>query len=270
MLTIEAIEKAIASGGQSWIAGETSVWRRLSKNGSKKGLFGLRVDASPPGLKPASGNFSAVGRPALPRSIDWRKDQGGKLSSIRDQGTNCGACVSFATVSTIEARHWIATGTRVELSEAELFHCNGGSCEDGWGLASGIVAAHSGVSHLSCGPWIDDPKCLGAASVVKVTTYFALYDDYDRKKALQTGPLVGGMSVYEDFSTYKGNVYKYAAGDLLGQHAICIVGYDDQRGAWIGRNSWGADWGEQGYFYIGYGECDLNTEPFYSCETAVV
>jgi len=189
---------------------------------------------------------------------------------MRDQCTSCGACVSFATIATIEARHRIATGTHLELSEAELFHCNGGSCEDGWGLASGMVAAHSGVSLLAAAPWIDAPKCSGAPSAIKVTSYFALTDDYDRKKALQMGPLVGGMSVYEDFSTYVSGVYRHVAGVLLGQHAICIVGYDDDKGAWICRNSWGAGWGQHGYFHIAYGECDLNSEPFYSCETAVV
>jgi hypothetical protein len=36
-------------------------------------------------------------------------------------------------------------------------------------------------------------------------------------------------------------------------HAIVLVGWDESRGAWLLRNSWGNDWGEDGYMWIGYG-----------------
>jgi C1A family cysteine protease len=39
---------------------------------------------------------------------------------------------------------------------------------------------------------------------------------------------------------------------ILGGHAICIIGYDDQRQAFLARNSWGSGWGIRGNFYIPY------------------
>ena len=39
-------------------------------------------------------------------------------------------------------------------------------------------------------------------------------------------------------------------------HAVVLVGWNDNvgtNGAWILRNSWGTNWGEKGYMYIGYG-----------------
>lgn len=39
---------------------------------------------------------------------------------------------------------------------------------------------------------------------------------------------------------------------MLGGHAVAVVGYDDAAGRFIGRNSWGAKWGQQGYFTIPY------------------
>jgi C1A family cysteine protease len=39
---------------------------------------------------------------------------------------------------------------------------------------------------------------------------------------------------------------------LLGGHAVLAVGYDDTTQHFIVRNSWGADWGDQGYFTIPY------------------
>jgi hypothetical protein len=36
-------------------------------------------------------------------------------------------------------------------------------------------------------------------------------------------------------------------------HCITVVGYDDTGGYWILKNSWGAGWGEGGYFSVPYG-----------------
>lgn len=54
-------------------------------------------------------------------------------------------------------------------------------------------------------------------------------------------------------------------------HAVCIVGWDDSyspenfkvkpqgKGAWIVKNSWGDEWGENGFFYLSYYESSLDT-----------
>ena len=35
--------------------------------------------------------------------------------------------------------------------------------------------------------------------------------------------------------------------------AVVLVGWDEPEQAWILRNSWGTDWGEDGYMRIRYG-----------------
>lgn len=43
------------------------------------------------------------------------------------------------------------------------------------------------------------------------------------------------------------------AGDLiLGSHAVLLVGYDDEKQRYIVRNSWGTNWGDNGYMYLPY------------------
>ena len=66
------------------------------------------------------------------------------------------------------------------------------------------------------------------------------------------GPLVTTMTVYEDFFDHKSGVYKHTTGKLAGGHAVSIVGYDDKDQAWIIRNSWGPDYGDNGYVKIAY------------------
>jgi hypothetical protein len=60
------------------------------------------------------------------------------------------------------------------------------------------------------------------------------------------------MQVYADFILYSSGIYKHKTGELLGGHAISIVGYNDVDRYWIIRNSWSTFWGENGYGMISY------------------
>ena len=72
------------------------------------------------------------------------------------------------------------------------------------------------------------------------------------------------MVVYQDFMVYEEGIYHHVYGDLVGYHAVTIVGYGvNENGIlyWIVRNSWGPSWGENGYFKIvrGINDCDIES-----------
>jgi hypothetical protein len=76
------------------------------------------------------------------------------------------------------------------------------------------------------------------------------------------------MAVYRDFMFYKEGIYRHVTGDLVGYHAVCCVGYDQADGCWICKNSWGTEWGDDGYFKIAYGEADMDTQfPMFGVRT---
>jgi cathepsin L len=73
------------------------------------------------------------------------------------------------------------------------------------------------------------------------------------KEAIVThGPVTASVFVEEAFQSYSGGVFDQNAPGRS-NHAIVIVGWDDARGAWHLRNSWGNGWGEDGYMWIKYG-----------------
>jgi len=73
--------------------------------------------------------------------------------------------------------------------------------------------------------------------------------------------LCTSIGIYENFSTYayEGKVIDYNQGSCRGGHAIVFVGYDDDkvspkghRGAFKFLNSWGVNWGKNGYGWVSY------------------
>jgi hypothetical protein len=120
----------------------------------------------------------------------------------------------------------------------------------------------NGVPSEACFPYYpSDTPCSDTCSnwqdeAIKITSYSQLPNDATQVKnaIVNYGPLVGGMAVYEDFFYYSGGIYEHTWGGLAGYHCIAIVGYDDNQGCWICKNSWGTGWGEDGWFRIAYGD----------------
>lgn len=69
--------------------------------------------------------------------------------------------------------------------------------------------------------------------------------------------LIFGFAVYDSFmsiETANTGIAKIPSKDesMLGGHAVAAVGWDDSRQSFIVRNSWGTDWGLNGFFYLPY------------------
>jgi C1A family cysteine protease len=92
----------------------------------------------------------------------------------------------------------------------------------------------------------------------RITRYHSVKGLTGIKQALsQSKPVLIGISVFESFESKEvartGIVpMPQAHEENLGGHAVLAVGYDDEKQVVIVRNSWGADWGDEGYFYLPY------------------
>ena len=88
---------------------------------------------------------------------------------------------------------------------------------------------------------------------------------------VERGPLAVSFEVYNDFMHYKSGIYHHTGLEdrfnpfEITNHAVLLVGYgsDDITGEkyWIIKNSWGPNWGEDGFFRIkrGTDECSVES-----------
>ena len=274
-LTVEAIAAAIEKDGLSWSAGETELTalsaaeqrQRLGLVVTPEEMASLTAETARVAALEGVMLGAAVGAPA---AVDWRT--GGYVTSIKNQGS-CGSCVSFCSCSVIESAVRIKLQNptfAIDLSEAFMQFCGGGSCS-GWGLTSGLSFAQStGVTDEACMPY--QPQNMNCAAsrcsdwqnrLTKISSFTGHATTAARKDAIaNVGPVLAGMEVWSDFFAYSGGApyVKSSAATRLsppGYHCISVVGYDDSQQCWIIKNSWGTTWGDSGFGRIGYGQTDL-------------
>lgn len=149
-------------------------------------------------------------------------------------------------------------------------------CDGGYGFLQSKWSEDVGLVPESCAPFSDGggacqvmPECsnsLGNKRYRAVNHHYvggfygAGQEDRIREELVKNGPLVVSFEPKEDFMYYKEGVYKSGAEKLHQEweqvdHAVLLIGYgeDQSQAYWSLQNSWGTDWGEDGYFRMARG-----------------
>ncbi|KAH9712070.1 putative cysteine protease RD21B [Citrus sinensis] len=232
--------------------------------------LGTRSDAKRRLMKSkvASQRYACKAGDELPESVDWREK--GAVNPVKDQGS-CGSCWAFSTVAAVEGINKIVTGELISLSEQELVDCdrkNNAGCNGGlMDYAFQFIIQNGGMDSEQDYPYLGaENKCDPSrrnAKVVSIDGYedVSPFDEMSLKKAVAHQPVsvaieAGGRA----FQHYESGVFTGECGSAL-DHGVVAVGYGTENGVdyWLVRNSWGSDWGENGYVKLQRNLLDTNT-----------
>ena len=204
----------------------------------------------------------------LPQQVDFSS----VLSPVRNQGSR-GTCGAFAITGLHEAALAAGGAVSLQLSEELLY----------WGAKQVDSNTKSGTSfrsmHLALGKWGQSaaalwpydasrnasdpaykppPEAIDPANCFKAQLSTLNLDAEEIKQSLSAGHLVAiTVQMSNGFFDDSGVVPLPKPGDLLQDyHAILLTGYADGALALDGnfrfRNSWGTDWGNNGYGLLPY------------------
>ncbi|XP_061690118.1 cathepsin O [Syngnathoides biaculeatus] len=199
----------------------------------------------------------------LPAKFDWRDR--GVVGPVQNQEA-CGSCWAFSAVGAVQAADAVAGSRLEELSVQQVVDCcfQNGGCDGGsptkallWLQTTKVklvpqleypYTAKNGMCHFF-------PRPHGGVGVGNFTVHnFSAQEEAMKAELLERGPL----SVVVDavsWQDYLGGIIQHHCSSRWPNHAALLVGYDTtgEIPFWIVQNSWGNEWGNQGYVYVKMG-----------------
>eukprot|EP00727_Mastigamoeba_balamuthi_P005381 m51a1_g14841 hypothetical protein (615) ;mRNA; r:820632-823009 len=191
------------------------------------------------------------------------------VTPVRDQG-QCGSCWAFATTAVMESAWYKSTGNMTQFSTQQLVDCDttshgcsGGNPFTSYDYIISLTEHGGGFETEKDYPYTasDQAQCKYRAGKAVGKFSYSFYVDFDEDRIdselVRSGPLSFGLDA-TTLQLYVSGVLEDTP-QCMNQtnHLVVLIGWgvDASGKYWV--NSWGADWGEKGWFRIrrGAGAC---------------
>jgi C1A family cysteine protease len=192
------------------------------------------------------------------RKFDWRDL--GKVTPVRNQ--RCGNCWAYSTLGAWEGSNLIRNNATADASEQYLVNAKtAGTCKGGW-WAFDLMRKPTGTGTATEAAvpdqGIDGTNPSGVATPYRVANWGyvsangGIPTPAEIKQAMcEHGPVTAAVRATSAFQHYTGGIFNEQDPGKV-NHGVTIVGWDDDKQAWLIKNSWSTNWGEKGYMWIAY------------------
>ncbi|XP_062136109.1 procathepsin L-like [Drosophila sulfurigaster albostrigata] len=203
--------------------------------------------------------YNPSAKDSVPKSIDWRTS--GAVNPIKDQNP-CGSCWAFSAVGSLESQYFINEGRKISLSEQNLVDCSRGypyynrGCSGGWPIEAFQYIRYYGIDTESSYPYeARDDYCRYNRNYIGAKISGIVQIESGNEDALASavankGPISVCFTADSNFQHYRSGVFNDPSCSQPMNHCVVVIGYGtDPVGEdyWLVRNSWGENWGENGY-----------------------
>ena len=214
-------------------------------------------------------------------SIDWREKH--KVSSVKNQA-KCGGCWAFSSTGAVESAYAIKNNVLYNLSQQELLDCSylNHGCQGGsMDLAFQFIMKNGLCTNNSYPYEAMRGECQkrDCETVVHISNFSDVTqnDEKSLARAVSQQPVsVAIQANKRSFQMYQSGIYSDIDCGTKLDHGVLVVGYGTERQGfgqsmdyWIVKNSWGPEWGENGYIRIqrniedSSGLCGIAMDPSY-------
>ncbi|XP_033118686.1 uncharacterized peptidase C1-like protein F26E4.3 isoform X2 [Anneissia japonica] len=292
----KVINEVNANQQYGWTASNyTMFWGQTLGSGIRYRLGTMKPDETVMAM-----NKIQMEEHVVPDTFDAREKWPGYLEQIMDQG-NCGSSWAFSTAAVASDRLAIQSmgNMKVILSPQHLLSCNTRrqrGCDGGYTDRAWYFLRKKGIVTDECYPYKsgmdsgmtmkkghcmlpppDHSPCPNEyvhSDAYKSTPPYRIGQEENEIKheIFKNGPVQATFLVESDFFMYKSGVYRHTNVNAnespqyrqSGWHSVRIIGWGiGENGVpyWLCANSWGTNWGENGYFRIvrGSNMCEIES-----------
>jgi KDEL-tailed cysteine endopeptidase len=208
----------------------------------------------------------------VPEGIDWRTY--GAVTPVKNQFSYDGGW-AFAATGAIEGAWAISNGTLLSLSEQQLIDCSPAESNQGYidsafqyvidakGITTETTYPYTGAGPGNC-------TMIGIPTAATLTKYAHVPSNSEDAllAAVAQQPIAVAIDAGNPaFQFYSSGIITGDCGSDL-DHTVLIIGYGSEE--WVVKNSWGVDWGDNGYVRISRGntygptgQCGILAAPSY-------
>jgi C1A family cysteine protease len=219
--------------------------------------------SNPPPLNKNGPVWKSKVNATAPTAFDWR-NQGNVVTPVYNQG-QCGSCWAFSATENIESTWALAGNALTQLSMQQIVDCdtNDGGCGGGWPYSAyAYVISAGGLDSLSSYPYTaQNGQCAFSSANIagSISNWQYVTQSNDETAMVNYLSATSPLSICVDASQwqyYTGGVLMASSCTTNLDHCVEAIGYDLGAATpyWAVRNSWGTDWGINGYIQLQYGQ----------------